>query len=113
MTIEQSVFSIAGTNHSVNCNVILQIGDLDVIEWLWPNGTSIENNTFEGVSLSSPSPSGLLILNFSPLRTSHEGIYLCMGSLLDSNDSIIFSVNYFYNLTVQSELTYVIAWKTE
>ena len=89
------------------------MGDMDVIEWLWPNRTSIENNTFEGVSLSSPSPSGILILTFSHLCTSHEGIYLCMGSLLDSNDSIIFSANSSYNLTVQSGLTYVIAWNSE
>ena len=105
VNITSSGSSIAGDTRSLICDVTLaqDLRERPVIEWVWPNGTKIENGTLEGVSVFSSSPS-MLTLTFAPLHTSHGGIYWCRASVSDSDASLFLSANASYSLTVQSEL---------
>ena len=107
VTITSSGSSIAGDTRSLTCDVTLaqDLRERPVIEWVWPNGTKIENGTLEGVSVFSSSPSTTLTLTFSHLRTSHGGIYWCKASVSDSDARLSLSTNFSYSLTVQSELS--------
>ena len=106
MNITSYGSSIAGDTRSLICDVTIaqDLMERPVIEWVWPNGTNIENRTLEGVSVFSSSPSTTLTLIFAPLRINHGGIYLCRASVMDSDASLFLSANSSYNLTVQSEL---------
>ena len=107
VTITSSGSSIAGDTRSLTCDVTLaqDLRERPVIEWVWPNGTKIENGTLEGVSVFSSSPSTTLTLTFAHLRTSYGGIYWCKASVTDSDASLFISTNSSYSLTVQSELS--------
>ena len=109
MTITSSGSSIAGDTCSFICDVTIaqELRERLLIEWLWPNGTKIENGTLEGVSVFSSSPS-TLTLTFAPLHISHGGIYWCRASVNYSDATLFLSANASYNLTVQSELTYAL-----
>ena len=104
VTVRSSGSSIAGAPLSLTCNVILahDLGERPVIEWVWPNGTNIENGTLGDVSVFS-SPSTTVTLIFAPLHINHGGIYWCRASVMDSAASLFLSANSSYNLTVQSE----------
>ena len=105
MTVTGSGSSIAGSTHSLTCNVILahDLRERPVIEWVWPNGTKIENGKLEGVSVLSSSPSTKLTLIFAPLHINHGGVYWCRAKVMDSDASLFLSANSSYYLTVQSE----------
>ena len=110
MTITSSGSSIAGDTRSLICDVTIaqDLREKLVIEWVWLNGTKIENGTLEGVSVFSSSPSTTLTLTFAPLHISHGGIYWCKASVNDSDASLFLSANVSYNVTIQSELTYTL-----
>ena len=105
VTVSSSGSSIAGSTHSLTCNIILtqDLKERHVIEWVWPNGTRIENGTLDGVSVFSSLPVTTLTLIFAPLHINHGGIYWCRASVMDSDASFFLSANSSYNLTVQSE----------
>ena len=110
VTITSSGSAIAGSTHSLTCDVALvqDLRERPVIEWMRTNGTLIENETLEDVSVFSSSPLTISTLTFSPLHSSHGGIYLCLASIMDSDASFFLSDDSSYNLTVQSELTYTL-----
>ena len=95
-----------GSIQNLTCNVTLaqNLRERPVIDWVWPDGTRIENGTVEDLSVFSYSPSITLTLFFSPLRTSHGGIYCCRANVMDSDAGLFISTNYSYILIVPSEL---------
>lgn len=73
-----------------------------VISWLQQDGQLIDyqtlmNTTFNTISMTS-------ILTFSPLHTSHEGIYCCKAMVTDEAANISIMNNSSLNIKVQSKL---------
>ncbi len=96
--------STAGNTLTLTCTVTLQqpLRETPVIVALWPNGTVIENGTVDGVMVSLSSPF-IGVLTFSPLRTSHGGVYTCRASVDIPLAGVSISSSSQTNVTVQSQ----------
>ena len=93
--------STAGINHTLICTVTLE-QDLRaplLIQWTAPNGSIIENETLEDVTVSRSSNN--LSLTFDPLHTRHGGQYSCMASVNVPEANIFISGQASHNITVQ------------
>ncbi len=96
--------STAGNTLTLTCTVTLQqpLRGTPVIAALWPNGTEIRNGTVEGVTASLSSPF-IGVLTFSPLRTSHGGVYTYQASVDIPLAGVSISSSSQTNVTVQSQ----------
>ena len=95
----------AGEVYSLTCDVSLSqnLRQSPVIEWVGPDGNTIDNTTLRDVSLNSSSPSAIMTLLFNPLRTSHRGMYWCRATLTDMDASIMIMNTSSVTVSVQRE----------
>ena len=107
VTIDASGTSIAGETYRLTCTVSLEqeLRESPVIEWIGPDGRVVQNGAQVDVSLSSSSSTTMtMTLLFSPLHTSHRGIYWCRATVTDTAAKIDIMNSSSTNITVQSKL---------
>ena len=73
----------AGMMYSLNCTVSKRIdGLLNSPTATWTiGGVAVSNSSSLTISSTVDDVLAASILTFDPLRTSHDGIYTCVGSL--------------------------------
>ena len=74
------------------------------MEWLRQDGTEIGNNTILDASVIILSPSNVMLL-FSPLRTSHKGIYWCRATAADPDGNSCVMNNSTITIVVKSKFS--------
>ncbi len=96
--------SMAGNTFTLTCNVTLpqQLRETPAVVWIGPDGMEIGNGTVEGVTVSLSSPL-TKVLTFSPLRTSHGGVYTCRASVTIPLAGVSIGSSSQTTVTVQSQ----------
>lgn len=85
-SVARSGIAKAGTMYRLNCTVSKIIdGLINSPTATWTiGGMAVSNSNSLTVSATVDDVLASSILTFDPLRTSHEGIYTCVGSLTSS-----------------------------
>ena len=93
---------MAGDFLVLTCRV--RSDDPPIVEWLDPNGVPVRNSAFMSVNRSFVDGNKTtLSVYFSPVHTSHAGVYVCRSSVMLSDSVQTAS----HNVTVQSKFATV------
>lgn len=113
--VEEGV-PMAGRTFTLLCRVVLPDGltTQPQIAWLSPQGNTLtsEGEVTVGNQVVAGNPSRLTtyMVQFSPLLTSHGGMYTCLATLSSPYGTILQSATRTQNITVQSKLIIMLKW---
>ena len=102
--MSQEGTNTAGGMLSLNCSVFREAGSMGTIQvaWLGPDNQTLSNGS--GITVGVPiraNSTVTFVLQFSPLRVSHQGEYTCQASIQSSGRLI--AVYSAFELTVARE----------
>ena len=105
VSVSQEGTSTSGGTVSLNCSVFREAGSMESIQvvWLGPDNQTLSNGS--GITVGVPirtDSTVTFVLQFSPLRVSHQGEYTCQASVQFSGRLI--AVYSAFELTVAREL---------
>jgi hypothetical protein len=101
---------VAGASFTLLCSVTIPRGITTEPElaWLSPDGNVVSSEGEVTVDnqpiIGNPSRLTTYIIQFSPLITSHAGIYTCLVTLISPFGTIEVSARRSENVSVQSKL---------
>ena len=84
VTISSSDIARAGTIYNLTCTVSKTVNGLSnspTATWMTTGDVAVSNGNGITVSTMTTSEVAITTLTFDPLRTSHNGRYICDGSL--------------------------------
>ena len=101
--------AVAGQTFTLFCRIVLPEGLVTVpmIEWISPEGEAMTSEGELTVGnqqvIGNPSRLTTYVAQFSPVLTSHAGIYTCQVTVTSAYGTIRESVATMHNVTVESE----------
>ena len=109
-TVSSSGTATAGMVYSLTCNVSKTVGGLtDSPTAMWTTGgVAVTNGNGITVSGTTGDTTVTSTLTFNPLRTSHEGSFVCSGTLTSPALDTALMPSAMENLEIQSKAVSII-----